>query len=247
MVAIIPAAGRGVRMASVTAGAPKELLDLGGKPVLLRVLDEARQADPDQIVVVSARDKEALNAAVERWSKAEFADLPVRIAYQETANGLAGAVAAAECHDDALVLVGDCAYSGGSPAERMASLVYRGIDGCIAVQPVGDRETSLYGIVEIDEGIGAITGILEKPEPDQTSSRWAVAGRFAFAKPVMGFLAEYLAAHGNEGREVTLTEVIQAAIAQGIDIRAVPLAPGQERHDCGSPEEYEQARRARWD
>src|SRR5687768_11432369 len=109
MVAIIPAAGRGFRMASVTGGAPKELLDLGGKPVLLRVLEEARQADPDQIVVVSAQDKETLNEAVEEWAKAEFADLPVRIAYQETANGLAGAVAAADCHDDALVLVGDCA------------------------------------------------------------------------------------------------------------------------------------------
>src|SRR5688500_5761210 len=115
MIAIIPAAGKGTRMEAVTGGKPKELPPLGSKAVLLRVLEEAWASDPDEIVVVTAKDKDELNQQLESWAKSEFADIPFRIAYQDPLNGLAGALAAAGAEDDVMVLVGDCAFAGGSP------------------------------------------------------------------------------------------------------------------------------------
>ncbi|MEZ0326869.1 MAG: NTP transferase domain-containing protein, partial [Fimbriimonas sp.] len=108
MVAIIPAAGKGTRMMSVTGGAAKELVPLGSKPVLLRILEEARACEPDEIIAVSSHDKADMNAAVEEWSRTIFADLPLSIVYQEVQKGAAHAVAQAEVEDDAVIFFGDC-------------------------------------------------------------------------------------------------------------------------------------------
>jgi UTP-glucose-1-phosphate uridylyltransferase len=129
----------------------------------------------------------------------------------------------------------------------MANLLYRGIDACISVEHVSDDEVSRYGIVEVDQFTGGIERILEKPSPTETDSRWAVAARFAFSKPAMGFLMDFISATHIVGREITLSDVVAEAIARGQDIRAVPLQPEQVRVDCGSPEEYMQARRLFWD
>jgi dTDP-glucose pyrophosphorylase len=247
MVAIIPAAGRGTRMSEVAGGKPKELLKLGSKSVLLRVLLEARSADPDEIVVVSSPEKAELDEAVTAWSKGVLADVPIRIVHQFEADGAAPAIADAEIADDVLILLGDCVFSGASPINRMANLLLRGIDGCIAVESVADQAVRRYGITEIDEGTGAIRRILEKPAPDQTASRWAVAARLAMSKPMSGFFIDYCTHHRSSEREIPVTEVFQAAIDHGMDVRAVPLQGDTRRVDCGSPEEYGEALRMRWD
>jgi hypothetical protein len=49
------------------------------------------------------------------------------------------------------------------------------------------------------------------------------------------------------GQELAIPTVLAKAIVQGADIRAVPLQPDQRRVDCGTPEEYLDAQRERWD
>jgi UTP-glucose-1-phosphate uridylyltransferase len=240
LTAVIPAAGKGTRMASLTGGGPKELLKLGRKTVLERVIEEAREAEVDRIVVVGSADKPTLTDAAR--------GLGAEVVFQVGPLGLADAIASANVSDEALVLYGDCAYHGGSPSYRMAELVRRAIPGCIAVEPVSDEETRLYGIVEVDETTGGIKRILEKPGPDQTSSRWAIAARFAFGPPLMAFLSEFVTRWDfTSGRELSMTPVFNAAIEAGFDLKAVPIQPGQRRVDCGSPEEYAEARRLDWD
>jgi dTDP-glucose pyrophosphorylase len=247
MVAIVTAAGKGTRMAEVSQNLPKELLPLGSKAVLLRVMEECRACEPSEIVVVSSDSKTEMNDQIEIWSNRHFADIPVRIAFQSAPNGVAGAIAAAEIEDDAIVLLGDCVFTGSPPTARMANLIGRGMDACVLVERVPDDAVSRYGIVEIDESSGLIRRILEKPSASETSSRWAVAGRYGFAGPVMGFLSDYIRAHGDEGREITVSEVFEAGLRQHQDIRAVPLQDGQKRLDCGMPAEYREAVRQRWD
>jgi UTP--glucose-1-phosphate uridylyltransferase len=240
MVAIIPAAGKGTRMASVTGGAPKELLRLGGKTVLQRIIEEAQACEPDAIIVVSSPSKPQLSlAAMEFGAKVE---LQVRPA------GLADAIATAGVEDDAIVLFGDCVFSGGSPAARLADLSRRGIDGCIAVEPVDDEGTRHYGIVEVDEYTGGIQRILEKPGPSATDSRWAIAARFSCSVGMMSFVNAYVRRHAPwDGSELSMTPVFQYAISQGYDLKAVPLIPEQQRVDCGSPDEYRSATWLNWD
>jgi dTDP-glucose pyrophosphorylase len=247
MIAIIPAAGLGTRMAALTGGAPKELLPLGHRSVLRRVIDEAISAETDEVVVVSSHAKPQIEEIVTEWRR-DTGDVRLRVAYQSSPLGLADALFAAEVEDDVLVLLGDCVYRGGSPVDRMATLVFRGMDGCIAVEQVPDEETRRYGICEIDD-MGGIRRIVEKPAPDETSSRWAVAARYAFAAPVLGHLEElYLAARLQQPTgEVNLSGLMHQAIQNGVDLKAIALQPGQERVDCGTPEEYAEAHRLPWD
>jgi len=234
---------------SVTGGLPKELLPLGSKPVLARILDEAREAGVDGAVIVNGRAKIQIDDAIDEWSHTTFADMPLKVSYQEEARGLGHAVAAGLVDDDALVLLGDVVYFGGSPMTRMANLIHRGIDGCVAVEPVSEADMHLYGVVEFDEFTGCVSRIREKPSPADTESRWAVAGRFAFSQAFMSFITDYCEdpVRLSQPAEINLTEIINSAVSKGMDFRAVAVQPGQERVDCGSVQEYATARKMDWD
>src|SRR5918994_2638739 len=60
--AVIPAAGMGTRFLPATKAVPKELFPIGDQPALQIVIDEALGAGIDHIVVVSSRDKPAIEA-----------------------------------------------------------------------------------------------------------------------------------------------------------------------------------------
>lgn len=236
-------------MLAVTQGRAKELLPLGSRTVLSRIIGEARDSGLDGGVVVTSRSKPDIADSVVAWSQREFADFPLRVAYQETPRGIGHAVWSTEVEDDAVVMTGDVVYRNGSPCERMANLIYRGLDGCVAVEPVDVSQVCMYGIVEIDESTGAIIRILEKPDPDETASRWAVASRWAFSKLAMRLIGEFCQnpARLELPKEIFLTEIINLAIEQGMEFKAVALQPGQQRVDCGSSNEYEDALRLKWD
>lgn len=234
MVAIIPAAGKGTRMMALTKGAPKELLPLGGAPTIARVIGEARQAGIERIIVVGSPDKPALDDFIR--------DYRLEMIHQPAMRGLADAIACAEVDDDAVILLGDGAYYGGSPIERMAELIEKGVDGAAAVEQTDDEGTRRYGIVDIDEWRGAIRQILEKPGPEATASRWAVAGRYALSRRLMAFLSDVVHHHEGPG-EIGMTAVFNAALEAGFDLKAVALQNGMRRVDVGTPEEYEEALR----
>ena len=63
--AVIPAAGLGTRFLPATKAVPKELFPIGDQPALQIVIDEALGAGIDHIVVVSSRDKPAIEAYFE--------------------------------------------------------------------------------------------------------------------------------------------------------------------------------------
>ena len=58
--AVIPAAGMGTRFLPASKSVPKELLPIGDTPTLQLVIDEALGAGIDHIVVVSSRNKPAV-------------------------------------------------------------------------------------------------------------------------------------------------------------------------------------------
>jgi len=235
MIAIIPAAGRGTRMASVTDGGAKEALPLGRKTVLGLIIEEARTA-VEEVVVINSPGKPEVDAIASEYG--------ARVIVQPEMRGLAHAISLAGDDADALVLLGDTVMAGGSPVERMANLIYRGIDGAIAVQEVPEELVPQYGIAEIDE-MGRIHRLREKPQIGETHSRWAVAARYAFSSALLGQIGRAVAMSRESG-EIGLTEILEDAIVNGRDIKAVALQPGQERIDCGSPESYRIARGLPW-
>lgn len=226
-------------MAAITGGSAKELLRLGRKSVLQLVIEEAREAGVDRIVVVSSREKPDLTAQAERMG--------ATVVFQERPEGLADAIVSADVSDEALVLNGDTVFHGGAPSYRMAALVRRAIPGCIAVEAVDDEGTRRYGIVEVDEGTGAIRRVLEKPGPEGTASRWAISARYAFGPAMMAFIERYrVESVLGEGQELTVTPILDAAVQAGFDLKAVPIQPGQQRLGCGDPAGYRTALGLDW-
>lgn len=234
MTAIIPAAGRGTRMAEITQGRPKELLRLGRRTVLARVIEEAQEAGADRVVVVSSPEKPTLTE--------HALELGAEVAIQAQMRGFGHAIAAAGVEEDAIILLPDGVFAGPAPSQRMANLLLMGVDGAIAVESVSDEEVSLYGIVEVDEGSGAIRSLVEKPQPSETESRWAIASRYALARPLMAELGRWVAAmEPVTPSELGMTPFLQHLVDMGVDIKAVALQPGTERFDCGDPDGYRAA------
>lgn len=234
MIAVIPAAGQGTRMAEITGGAPKELLEVAGKPVLAHVLDEAFLAGCNEAVVVSSPAKPEIDRFVE-----SLGDRRIRVAHQDRPLGFAHAIHSANIGPKpSVILVADTVYYPCSPTQR---LVQNKINAGLAVQTVSQERMSRYGIVETDAQ-RLVTRILEKPEPEETLSRLAVSARWKFPAGAWAILEEMFA--GEPTPEWTgwgTTEVLQALLATGEPIVALELTPSEVRHDCGNPEGYRNA------
>ena len=81
MKAIIPAAGHGTRFLPVTRVVPKEMLPVGARPALELIVEEARQAGADEVVLVVSPGKELI--------REYFRGVPgVTFALQEEQRGL---------------------------------------------------------------------------------------------------------------------------------------------------------------
>ncbi len=209
--------------------------------MLAWVLDEAFAAGAERAVVVVSPAKPELVAAVRAMG-----DPRVTIAYQERQLGLAHAIVCAHAAEPCLVLLPDCLFLPEQPSARVAERLRQGADVALATELVGDEAVHRYGIVETAPGSTAAVRILEKPSPEQTTSRQAVAARYALSAWFVQRLPEYVAKRESEGgsAEIDLTGAIVAAMAEGRRVEAVPLKDGERRFDCGSPEGYERARQA---
>jgi UTP--glucose-1-phosphate uridylyltransferase len=225
VVGVIPAAGRGTRLAPLTRAVPKELLPLGARPVLDLVLEELRGAGVERIVLVTAPGKEALLA--------HAGDLGS--ALQTEALGLGDAVlrAAGQTGDGPFVVALPDALLGGPETVRALLAAARGLDGAVAVERVVPERASRYGIVGVDDGL--VTTLVEKPPPGTAPSDLAIAARYVLPPAIFDALR---ATAPGAGGEVQLTDAIARLVAGGARIAAVPLAPGVRREDVGSRAGY---------
>lgn len=222
------AAGRGTRMAGF-GGEAKELLPLGDRSCLDRVLDEAFSVSPAVVVVTSEAKPSVASRALERGA---------RVAFQREPNGVVDAVLSADPVGDVLVLLGDCAFPSDSPSPRLASALGTH-DGAVAFVTTDDAGTSVYGIGEVSDG--TLTSLTEKPGPS-AASRLAVAGRYALSASL---LDEVRARHrAGLGADFPLTALLGEFVRQGRRIAAVEVVGP--RGDVGSPREYAEAQALPW-
>lgn len=90
--ALIPCGGKGTRMATLTGGAAKELLPIGGVPLALRVMEECAASGINEVLVVSAPGKNDLDNAVRSAAGSEGMPATVEVVIQEEPRGLADAI-----------------------------------------------------------------------------------------------------------------------------------------------------------
>jgi UTP--glucose-1-phosphate uridylyltransferase len=249
---VIPAAGFGTRLAPLTQLMPKEMLPLGGKVVLQYVLEECDDAGLDTALVVINRRKTALFPVGEETpgAKDPLTGVPKRSVYfanQVDPGGLAHAILHAEAFtgdEPFAVALGDTLVHGGEGSllgRMIAAHLEYGAAATIAAQYIPDDTISRYGVFSAEKKVGEVfrvREIVEKPQPAEAPSRYAVTARYLFSPEIYDAIRS---AARPEGGEIALTDAVTHLARQGKTVLAVCLGPGQRRLDIGNPQSYAEA------
>ena len=235
-VAVFPAAGLGTRFLPATKAQPKEMLPLVDRPLVQYVVEEAKAAGIERIVIVTGRGKNAiedhfdtsfeLEKMLEERGKddllaivREISDLiPVSYVRQKTALGLGHAILQAKDlvgNEPFAVLLGDDIVDSSEPCiGQMMRLREKRGNPVIAIQEVAREETRQYGIVagERDsesDRVVRITGMVEKPAPEDAPSNLAIIGRYILPPEIFEILE---ATRSDVGGEIQLTSALSTLL-----------------------------------
>lgn len=206
--AIILAAGQGTRMYSDT---PKVLHDLGGKPLLVHVLNTAASLEAQTIHVVYGHGGERVRDCL------EGNDLNWVLQAEQKGTGHALIQALRDVADDALVLV----LYGDVPLiqrETLTALVKAASDDRLALVTVELDDPTSYGRI-IRDAEGRVVKIVEEKDAS-TDERAVQEVNAGFLAAPAGRLKSWLANVDNQNAkgEYYLTDVIAIAAASGFSI-----------------------------
>ncbi|WP_106431309.1 UTP--glucose-1-phosphate uridylyltransferase [Streptomyces sulphureus] len=263
--AVIPAAGLGTRFLPVTKATPKEMLPVVDKPAIQYVVEEAATAGLFDALLVTGRNKRALEDHFDRnhelaTALADKGDM-ARLAAIETSEelakihyvrqgdprGLGHAVLCAAAHIGAepfAVLLGDDLIDPRDPLLTEMLEVQQEYGGCvIALTEVDPVAVSRYGCAAVSPAKPSepvrVTDLVEKPAPDQAPSNLAVIGRYVLAPEIFDVLR---ATPPGRGGEIQLTDAIRnvaTGAAAGGSVHGVIFRGS--RYDTGDRSEYLQA------
>jgi UTP--glucose-1-phosphate uridylyltransferase len=259
--AVFPVAGMGTRFLPATKASPKEMLPVVDKPLIQYAVEEAVAAGMTEMIFVTGRGKRAiedhfdkaveLEAELAQSGRAELLKIVQNIiprqvsctyVRQAQALGLGHAILCAQpVVGDApfAVVLADDLIDGEPPVlKQMAGIFARRRCSVVAVENVAREETRRYGIVAVGRGSRPphrITGIVEKPQPQEAPSTLGVVGRYLLTPRLFHHLRRV---RPGSGGEIQLTDGIAALLADE-DVLAHEFSGV--RYDCGSKLGYLQA------
>jgi glucose-1-phosphate thymidylyltransferase len=193
--ALLLAAGYATRLRPLTDTYAKELLPVGGRPIVDWILERVAEVpEVDAVhVVTNARKAQGFH----RW--AEGLDVTVHDDGTTSNEDRLGAIGDIQLtieragleDDDLLVIAGDNLFAY-SLADLVAFWRSKGVASALAVHDVGSRELARkYGIVELDAD-DRVVGFLEKPE--EPPSTLAATACYLYHREHVPLVREYLAA-----------------------------------------------------
>lgn len=187
MKALILAAGYATRLRPLTETIPKQLLPVGGRPMVDWIMDRLAETSADEIhLVTNAR----FAADLERW--AEGKNVVVHndgTTSNDDRLGAIGDIDFVGLDDDLLVVAGDNLFDY-SLADYEAFWRKKG-GSAVAVHDVGDRELAKkYGIIDVDAD-DRITAFVEKP--DDPPSTLAATATYLYRREHVALVPTYLA------------------------------------------------------
>ena len=257
--AVIPVAGMGTRFLPATKAVPKELLPVVDRPALQYIVEEAARAGLGEVLMVTGRNKAAiedffdrapeLEAALEKKGDAgrlaavqESTDVAqVHFVRQGEARGLGHAVlqAAAFVGDEpfAVLLGDDLIDARDHLLEQMLAVQAEHGGSVVALLDVGAENIDKYGAVAIEEdtqeGVVTITGLVEKPPVEEAPSSLAIIGRYVLSPEVFAVLRETAPGRGGE---IQLTDALATLAERGHPLHGV-VFDGR-RYDTGDKLDY---------
>ena len=260
--AVFPVAGMGSRFLPATKASPKEMMAIVDKPLIQYAVEEAVAAGITDIIFITGRSKRSiedhfdkayeLEAELEKRGKAELLRITrevipdgINCIYMRQSEplGLGHAVLCAQAviKDEpfAVILADDFMVAEASAVTQQMVQVYeKHFNSVLAVHDVPRDQTRQYGIVSsvrVNDELEQVTGIVEKPEPEEAPSTLAVVGRYILTPRIFHHLQNV---KPGAGGEIQLTDAISALIEEE---RVLAYRYHGERYDCGSKLGYLQA------
>ncbi|WP_018218461.1 UTP--glucose-1-phosphate uridylyltransferase [Salinispora vitiensis] len=260
--AVIPAAGLATRFLPATKAVPKELLPVVDRPVLQYIVEEATQAGITDVLLITGRGKTSMVDHFDRRPDLEerLAKKPELLAAvkrtedlaaiytcrQPDQLGLGHAVGYAESHvgdQPFAVLLGDEFVKPTEPLlPAMLELQARTGGIVLAFFEVEPDQTSRYGIASVapaeaefaDIGdVVRVTGMVEKPKPEEAPSNLAVLGRYVLPGRIFDAIRR---TDPGSGGEIQLTDAMELLRTEGVPVHAI-IHRGT-RYDTGMPLGY---------
>jgi UTP--glucose-1-phosphate uridylyltransferase len=234
---------------------PKEMLPVLDRPTIQYVVEECAEAGVDDVILVTSRDKKALEDHFDRNPELEqrlaaggkasllasidqlVGRVKVHAVRQPSQRGLGDAVMQARRHvgDEPFVcLLGDAVFSGGSstPARQLVDAHREFGTSVIGLEEVPLEKVERYGVVggrELRDGVIKIDTLVEKPPRDAAPSRLAVAARYVLTPAIFECLER---TSPGKGGEIQLTDAIRLLLERET-VHGVVLSA--RRHDIGNP------------
>jgi UTP--glucose-1-phosphate uridylyltransferase len=258
--AVIPAAGLATRFLPATKAVPKELLPVVDRPVLQYIVEEAVNAGITDVLLVTGRGKTSMVDHFDRrpdveqrlQEKGDTARLEAVRRTSELADiytcrqgeplGLGHAVGTAASHvgeEPFAVLLGDEFVDEDEPLlPAMLDLQARTGGIVLAFIEVAPEETKRYGIASVKESsfgedVVEVTGLVEKPKPEEAPSNLAVVGRYVLPGSIFAAIKE---TKPGSGGEIQLTDAMAQLLAEGVPVHGIVYRG--HRYDTGMPLGY---------
>jgi len=235
--AVITAAGWGTRFLPITKAQPKEMLPLVDKPLIQYSVEEAINSGIEQIIIITALGKRAIEDYFDRSFELEYVleqkgetkllkeirelSSLVDICYirQKEQLGLGHAVLTAKdlIGDEpfAILLPDDIIIDTKIPVLKQMVEVYEQYKtNIIAVERISSQDTIKYGVIKpkgISERIHQVLGLAEKPEPAEAPSNLGVVGRYILMPQIFDVLE---ATPPGKNQEIQLTDALQLLLKQ---------------------------------
>jgi UTP--glucose-1-phosphate uridylyltransferase len=260
--AVFPVAGMGTRFLPATKAMPKEMLPVVDKPLIQYAVEEAAAAGIEQMIFVTGRNKRAIEDHFDRAPELEgqlaaagkhdlleqlMSATPRGVSFvyvrQPEPLGLGHAVLCAQpvVGDEpfAVILADDLIVASPGVTAQLVETYARHGASVLAVEDVPLADTSKYGIVASmpmgADGEERVTGIVEKPRPEEAPSTLAVVGRYVLRPEIFD---ELVRTERGRGGEIQLTDAIARRVVNG---EVIARRFAGKRYDCGSKEGWLEA------
>ena len=259
--AVIPAAGLGTRFLPASKAVPKEMLPIVDKPVIQYIIEGAVASGIEEVVVITASAKRAIEDHFDRFFELEYrleaagkhdlleetrrpADMARFVFVRQGSplgNGHAVLLAKEVVGDEPFAMLwGDDMVLGSPPFVAQLIEAHERTGGSVVgVMAVPPEEAIKYGVVEVaerlDDRLVRCSRIVEKPPRDQVPSNLAAVAGYVLTPDIFGFLEE---TDVGQGGEIWLADGVQKIAARG---NLYALEFSGRRYDAGNKLEFLQA------
>jgi UTP--glucose-1-phosphate uridylyltransferase len=237
--AVIPVAGKGTRFLPVTKSIPKEMLPIIDRPMIEYAVREAVESGIEKIIFVNSMGKNSIEDYFDRHLELESflkekgkteqcrlikdlgALIEVVTVRQKEQLGLGHAI---NCARDliseeyfAVILADDIIRCEKPVTQQLIEIHEMTKTSVIGVMNIPLKETSKYGVISGEKdarrsGLWSMTGMVEKPAPDQAPTTLATPGRYILHQDIF---RELKTIPRGTGGEYQLTDAIHIMANRG--------------------------------